>query len=192
MTAESKKMQYRHALSMWWLLLWRSFLGLLLLSFPMTWMVTISLGGPSPLHPSLWRRVVATIIWIGILVLTVFAAQLIVQQMLRKRYRRFAVSVIDNSNGEARPNNHLFLLERFKVAWALFWRFVPVAGIVYYLCKPYLNPLPPLVNPLTQIFRLGFLAGLVFVAPLAVLFALKRRYTSFKLSLPEPVGKAES
>jgi ABC-type Fe3+ transport system permease subunit len=135
---------------------------------------------------------VATIIWIGILVLTVFAAQLIVQQMLRKRYRRFAISVIDNSNGEAPPNNHLFLLERFKVVWALFWRFVPVAGIVYYLCKSHLNPLPPLVNPLTQLFRLGFLAGLVFVAPLAVLFALRRRYTSFKVCLTEPVGKAES
>lgn len=192
MTIEGRKVQYRHAFSMWWLLLWRSFLGLLLLSFPMVWMLKIALEGPSLLDPPPWRRVVATIIWIGILVLTVFAAQLIVQQMLRKRYRRFEVSVVDIRNKEARPKNHLFLLERFKVAWALFWRFVPVAGIVYYLCRSHLNPLPPLVTPLTQVFRLGFVAALIFVAPLAVLFALRRRYTSFAVCLTEPAGRAPS
>ncbi len=188
MTAESKKMEYRHALSMWWLLLWRSFLGLLLLSFPMTWMVTISLGGPSFLHPSLWRRVAATVIWIGILVLTVFAAQLIVQQMIRKRYRRFAVSVIDNTGGEARPNNHLFVLERFKVVWALFWRFVPVAWIVYYVFRSHLNPLPIFVGPLTYLIRIGYVAALVLVAPFVVLSALRRRYSTFELRLTEPDG----
>jgi hypothetical protein len=192
MTAESNKVQYRHALSMWWLLLWRSFLGLFLLSFPMVWMLKIALEGPSLLDPPPWRRVVATIIWIGILVLAVFAAQLIVQQMLWKRYRRFALSVIDIRNGEARPNNHLSLLERFKVVWALFWRFVPIAGIVYYLCRSHLNPLPALVTPLTQLFRLGFFAGLVFLSPFAVLFALRRRYRTFTVCLTEPAGKARS
>ena len=186
MTAQSQKVQYRQALSMWWLLLWRSFLGLLLLSFPMTWMLKIALEGPSLLDPPPWRRVVATIIWIGILVLTVFAAQLIVQQMVRKRYRRFAVSIVDINSGEARPDNHLFVAERFKVAWALFWRFVPVAGIAYYLSRSHLNPLPPLINPLTHLIRLCFVAGLVFVAPLAVLFALRRRYASFVACLTEP------
>jgi hypothetical protein len=155
-------------------------------------MLKIGLGGPSLLNPPLWRRVGATIIWIGQLIFMVFAAQLLVQQMMQKRYRQFAVSVIDNSNGEARPNNHLFLLERFKLAWALFWRFVPVASTVYYLCRSHLNPLPPFVNPLTHLIRLGFVAGLVFVAPLAVLFALRRRYTSFAVRLTEPVGKAPS
>lgn len=192
MTAEGKKVQYRQALSMWWLLLWRSFLGLFLLSFPMVWMLKIALEGPSLLNPPTWRRVVATIIWIGILVLTVFAAQLIVQQMLQKRYRRFALSVIDISSGETRPNNHLFVLERFKVVWALFWRFVPVAGIVYYLCRSHLNPLPALVNPLTQLYRLAFFAGLVFLSPFAVLFAMRRRYSSFTVSLTAPARKAPS
>jgi hypothetical protein len=191
-TAERNKVQYRHALSMWWLLLWRSFLGLFLLSFPMVWMLQIALEGPSLLNPPTWRRVVATIIWIGIQALTVFAAQLIVQQVLQKRYRRFALSVIDISNGEARPNNHLSVLERFKLVWALFWRFVPIAGIAYYLCSSYLNPLPALANPLTQLFRLGFFAGLVFLSPFAVLFALKRRYSSFTVCLTEPAGKAPS
>jgi hypothetical protein len=192
MTAEGNKVQYRHSLSIWWLLLWRSFLGLFLLSFPMVWMLKIALEGPSLLDPPPWRRVVATIIWIGILALAVFAAQLIVQQMLWKRYRRFALSVIDISNGEARPNKHLSLLERFKVVWALFWRFVPIAGISYYLCRSHLSPLPALVTPLTQLFRLGFFAGLVFLPPYAVLFALRRRYSSFTVCLTEPAGKAPS
>ena len=192
MTAESNKVQYRHALSVWWLLLWRSFLGLFLLSFPMLWMLKIALEGPSLLDPPTWRRVVATIIWIGILALAVFAAQLIVQQMLWKRYRRFALSVIDIGSGEARPDNHLSVPERFKVVWALFWRFAPIAGIVYYLSKSHLYPLPALVNPLTQLFRLGFFAGLVFLPPFAVRFALRRRYSSFKIGLSEPAGKAMS
>ena len=185
MPAESMKVNYQHALSMWWLLLWRSFLGLLLLFLLVVWMLRVGLGGPSLLNPSLWRRVGTTIIWIGQLTWIVFAAQLLVQQMIRKRYRRFAVSVIDNSTGEARPKNHLFPLERFKVAWALFWRFTPAAWIAYYLCRSHLNPLPPLVTPLTHLIRVGFVAGLVFAGPLAVLFALRRRYTSFAVCLTE-------
>ncbi len=191
MPAEGKRMQYQHALSMWWLLLWRSFIGLLLLFFLATWMIRIGLGGPSLLDPALWRRVGATILWLGQLVVAVFAAQLLVQQMIRKRYRRFEISIIDNRNREARPNNQLFLLERFKIAWALFWRFVPVAWIVLYLLKSQLNPLPPFVNSLTYLLRLGFVAALVFVAPLTVLFALRRRYASFAVCLTEP-GKAPS
>ncbi len=192
MPAESKKMRYQQALSMWWLLLWRSFVGLLLFFFLVLWMLRVGLGGPHLLDPSLWRRVAATIIWIGQLVLLVFAAQLLVQQMMRKRYRHFAVSVTDNRNGKTRDGNHLFLLERFKVAWALFWRFVPVAGIVYYLCRSHLNPLPPFVTPLTYLIRLGFVAGLVFAGPLVVQFALRRRYTSFAARLTETVDKTPS
>ncbi len=192
MPAESQKMRYQQALSMWWLLLWRSFVGLLLFFFLVLWMLRVGLGGPHLLDPSLWRRVGATIIWIGQLVLLVFAAQLLVQQMMRKRYRHFAVSVTDNRNGIARDDNHLFLLERFKVAWALFWRFVPVAGIVYYLCRSHLNPLPPFVTPLTYLIRLGFVAGLVFAGPLVVQFALRRRYTSFAARWTETVDKTPS
>ncbi len=190
MPEESQKMRYQQALSMWWLLLWRSFIGLLILYLLLIWMLRVGLGGPRLLDPGLGRRIGVTIIWIGQLTLIVFAAQLLVQQMIQKRYRHFAVSVIDHRNGEARHDNHVFLLERFKVAWALFWRFVPVAGIAYYLCKPHLNPLPPFVTPLTHLIRLGFVAGLVFAGPLAVLSALKRRYTSFAVSVTAPVGKA--
>jgi hypothetical protein len=190
MAAESKKVEYSHMLSMWWLLLWRSILGLQILALISYVSLTMPQRGPNDSSPGLWGRIVAAIILIGALLLISFAAQLLIQQMIRKRYRLFLVSVIDNRSGEVRPNNHLMLLERFKIAIALLWRIAPIVGICWVFSVLLPRALGP--APLATLGPVGASAVLVLAPPLAVRSALRRRYSSFEVRVQERAGEALS
>jgi hypothetical protein len=183
MAAESKKVEYSHMLSMWWLLLWRSILGLQILAL----ISYVSLTMP---EPGLWGRIVAAVILIGALLLISFAAQLLIQQMIRKRYRHFLASVIDHRSGEVRPDNHLMLLERFKIAIALLWRIAPIVGICWVFSVLLPRALGP--APLATLGPVGASAVLVLAPPLAVRSALRRRYSSFEVRVQERAGEALS
>jgi hypothetical protein len=174
------KIAYQHALRMWWLLLWRSLLAVLLFGYISYMLLMMEDNGSSQTSLNFWSRAVAGVELIGTLLLTVFAIQLLVQQMIRKRYRAFSLSVMDEPTQGSRSRSHLTIPERFKVVAALFWRIAPIIALSFSLT---VGPNYVGLSPLASLLNIASLALLIFAPPFGVRAALGKRYSTFEVRL---------
>lgn len=181
MTEGTGKIEFKQAFSMWRLLLWRSFVVYLLLLLVLM-MLLLMLEQLEKVVSLRWLSYRAALLIVAP-VLSVFAIQLLVQQMIRKRYRTFSLSVMDEASQESRSRNNLTVPERFKVVWALFWRIAPVIIASYALFA-----LPRFLGfPQLSSFRnhgnYGSVALMFLVPPFGVRAALSKRYSTFEVRL---------